>query len=53
MFLLCNMLCQDISITVFFSLKHIFIIKTHQVRCYHFFIVETVAESVNLIQMSK
>ena len=25
----------------------------HQVRCYHFYIVEIVAESVNLIQMSK
>ena len=40
-----------------FSLKHdIFIIKkffysTHQVRCYHFFIVEIIIENVNLIQM--
>ena len=35
------MLCQDISITVFFSFRHdIFIIKQHQVRCYHFFIFE-------------
>ena len=27
--------------------------NTHQVSCYHFFIVEIIAESVNLIQMSK
>ena len=27
--------------------------NTHQVRCCHFFIVEVIAESVNLIQMSK
>ena len=26
--------------------------NTHQVRCYHFFIVEIIAKSVNLIQMS-
>ena len=26
---------------------------THQMRCYHFFIVEIIVESVNLIQMSK
>ena len=26
--------------------------NTHQVRCYHFFIVEIIVESVNLIQMS-
>ena len=34
---------------------HIFLsfYKTHQVRCYHFFIVEIIVESVNLIQMSK
>ena len=28
-------------------------ITTHQVRCYHFFIVEIIVESVNLIQMLK
>ena len=27
--------------------------STHQVRCYQFFIVEIIVESVNLIQMSK
>ena len=38
-----------------FFLSNIFIIKklfynTHQVRCYHFFIVEIIVESVNLIE---
>ena len=56
--LLCSMFCQSFYYC-FFSLKHdIFVIKklfynTHQVRCYHFFIVEIIVESVNLIQMSK
>ena len=48
MVLLCiNMLCQYFSVTV--NVFH----NTHQVRCYHFFIVEIVVESVNLTQMSK
>ena len=48
MVLLCiNMLWQYFSVTV-----NIFR-NTHQVRCYNFFIVEIVVESVNLTQMSK
>ena len=27
--------------------------NTHQVKCYHFFIIEIIAESVNLILMQK
>ena len=54
MFLFCKVLCQDISITNFFLSNMTFLSQnTHQVRCYHFFIVEIIAESVNLIQMSK
>ena len=56
----CYVACfARVFIIVFFSLKHdIFVIKklfynTHQVRCHHFFIVEIIVESVNLIQMSK
>ena len=58
MVLLCNMFCKGFS-ALFFSLKHyIFIIKklfynTHQVRYYHFIIVEAIAESMNVMQMSK
>ena len=50
---------QGFSVAVFFPLKHgIFGIRklfhnTHQARYYHFFIVEVIVESVNLIQMSK
>ena len=48
MILLCiNMLSQYFSVTV--NIFH----NTHQVRCYHFLIVEVVAESVNLTQISK
>ena len=54
MFLFCKVLCQDISITNFFLPNMTFLSQnTHQVRCYHFFIVEIIAEGVNLIQMSK
>ena len=59
MVLSCNMFCQAFSVIAFFPVKYdIFIIiklfyNTHQVRCYHFFIVEVIVESVNLIQMSK
>ena len=37
MVLLCNLFCQDFSVTVIY--------KTHQVRCYHFFIVEIIDEN--------
>ena len=59
MVLLCNMFYQSFSVTAFYSLTHdIVIIKTlfyntYQVRCYRFFIVEIIVESVNFIQMSK
>ena len=60
MVLSCNMFyqAQGFFLLLFFSLKHIFIIRklfynTHQVRCYHFFIVEIIDQSVNLIQMLK
>ena len=33
--------------------KGFLLLVTHQVSCYHFFIVKIIAESVNLIQMSK
>ena len=54
---LCNMFRQGFYVVAFFF-SNIFIIKklfhnTHQVRYYHFFIVEVIVESVNLIQMSK
>ena len=32
--------------------KVFLLLVTHQVSCYHFFIDEIIAESVNLIQMS-
>ena len=55
MLMSCNKFCPDFS--VLFSLKQfhdIFTMKTtHQVRCYHFFIVEVIVESVNVIQISK
>ena len=53
MVLLRNMLWQDFSITVLFSQKMIFIIKHTSSEVLYFFIPEIIAESVNLIQMSK
>ena len=50
MVLLCNIFCQCFSVTIFFLIHDY---NTHQVRCYHLFIVEITVESVNLIQMSK
>ena len=55
MLMSCNMFCPDFSVV--FSLKQfhdILIMKTtHQVRCYHFFILEIIVESVNVIEISK
>ena len=60
MVLSCNVF-QDFSLSVFFSQtalgyfyheKVVLCQFTHQLRCYHLFIVDIIVESVNLIQMS-
>ena len=63
MVLMCNMFCQGFSVIAFSSqtvLLYFYHKKsclimyfTYQVKCCHFFIVEIIVESVNLIQMSK
>ena len=48
-----HVLPRFFSVIVFFSQTISAFYNTHQVRCYHFFIVEIIVESVNLIKMLK
>ena len=52
-FVMQHVLPRFFSVIVFFSQTISAFYNTHQVRCYHFFIVEIIVESVNLIKMLK